>query len=252
MELGRCFMSKIYYVKMARGWLDHPMFEGQEFSDRTAWCWMVEAALWKDSRVNILGQPVMLKRGQFSHSIRFMAERFGWSKARVEALIKRFKKWDMITTDNRTGQLVVTICNYNKYQDVPDSKQDSNRTANETATGQQQDKEEELKKIRSKKIVTVQPPAAVPVLDKKHPDYVSYNNTIIRLSNKDFDAWKAEFGLGEDAMLKYLDNRNHWLSKMPLHIQKRWWHSTRKDLASLDNSLEGADDYDYSNNGGEE
>lgn len=135
------------FYLMHRGWMDHDAFEKTPFSEREAWVWMIENARWEDGVVNVLGSPVMLRRGQLSHSLRFMAGKFRWSKAKMEHFLAKLKKFEMCRTDNRTGQLVVTICNYSKYQDRQDRQQDSQQDTNRTATGQQQDKEEINKQV---------------------------------------------------------------------------------------------------------
>lgn len=133
------------WYRMKRGWMENDFFKKEPFTERDAWMWMIEEAQWKGGPVNILGKPIVLQRGQFSDSIRFMSLKFQWSKSKVEHFLERLKKWDMIRTENRTGQLIITICNYSKHQDKQDTQQDSNRTASETRTGHEQDKQEEGK-----------------------------------------------------------------------------------------------------------
>jgi hypothetical protein len=139
-------MSDFY--KMKRGWHDSEFFGRDEYSRRDAWSWMVGQARWKDKT----GVGETIKRGEFSHSIRFMADKFRWSKGRVERFLEALKNRDMIHvktgTQTRTGQLVITICNYSEYQDDKRKtgtdmieKRDSNR-----------DKEEECSKEKEKNI----------------------------------------------------------------------------------------------------
>jgi hypothetical protein len=106
------------FYLMERGWQDSEFFgKNSAFSDRDAWCWMIGEAVWEDCTRNIVGHPIQLKRGQFSHSIRFMSEKFGWSSQRVQGFIKKLEAWGMISKKTDTGQTVITICNYNEYQD---------------------------------------------------------------------------------------------------------------------------------------
>lgn len=126
--------------------MDNKVFEDEPYTQRNAWEWMIGEAQWKDGICNVLGKPVFLKRGQFSDSIRFMAIKFKWSKSKVECFLNKLRTWSMIQTDNRTGQLIITICNYSRYQDRQDTKQD----AGSTATGQEPDKQEEIQEIKEK------------------------------------------------------------------------------------------------------
>lgn len=108
------------YFIMARGWMEHGTLKSDEpYSRREAWVWMVEQAFWAPGRVSINGKTVPIERGQFSHSYRFMATAWKWEIGRVQRFLARLKTDTMIGVSADTGQLVVTICNYDKYQMKP-------------------------------------------------------------------------------------------------------------------------------------
>ncbi|WP_141339717.1 hypothetical protein [Bradyrhizobium sp. USDA 3458] len=140
-------MSERGVFAVDRGIWDHPMFPDEPFTEREAWQWLIGEASFKPRTRNIGGKVIPLDRGQLAASIRFMAERWTWSKSKVERFLKRLKTETMIETASGTGLLVITICNYDKYQRVSlpdrDEEQDSNRDARGTATGQQRDKRED-------------------------------------------------------------------------------------------------------------
>lgn len=124
---------------MPRGWQDHPAWRDEPFSRAQAWAWLVEEARWKPTRVSICGKTVELQRGELSHSIRFLAERWGWGKGVVERFIGRLKTETLIKTRNETGQLIISICGYDEMQAVPNVDGTASETRNETPPGQQQD-----------------------------------------------------------------------------------------------------------------
>ncbi len=131
-------MKKVSNYQHERGWLDSEVWGDAPYSERDAWSWMIGEAFFQDGIKNIGGHPILLKRGQFSHSIRFMALKFKWGKGKVERYIKKLLDWKMIKTDteNGTGQTIVTICNYDKYQ----TKKGKSGTQNGTEAGQEQDR----------------------------------------------------------------------------------------------------------------
>lgn len=94
------------------------------------WLWLLKEAGWQDWRKSIKGKTVLVRRGQVSHSVRFMAEALNWSIGKTQRFIKRLKTDTMIETATDTGQTVITICNYDKYQLTPGY----NDTATDTAT----------------------------------------------------------------------------------------------------------------------
>lgn len=125
-----------WYV-MHRGWMDSPIFKNEPFTEREAWEWLISEAAFAGHKANIKNEPVWIDRGQLSHSIRFLADKWGWKRTKTSDFLEKLKKWDMIRTENRTGQTVITICNYSKYQD--DKKE--NRTESGHKTGQSPDRE---------------------------------------------------------------------------------------------------------------
>lgn len=140
------------YVKMSRGWLDDEMFADAAYSERDVFIWMICEARYEDGRVSVNGRPMPVSRGQFYASIRFMAEKFKWSKDRVTRHLKRLEAWGKIRTDTRTGQYLITVCNYSRYQDRKDTPKDSNKDGYEDGDKDTpKDKQEEIQEIQEKK-----------------------------------------------------------------------------------------------------
>jgi hypothetical protein len=102
---------------------------------------MIEMAAWRPCRRSIGDQTIELQRGEFTASIRFLATRWGVDKGRVERFINRLKTEAMIETRTETGQLVIRICNYDKFQLVPGATE----TPAETGARQEQDRSETKK-----------------------------------------------------------------------------------------------------------
>lgn len=104
------------YYLMYRGWQEHPVFRGEVFSRRDAWLWLIERAKFGDVEVGIGPHRVLLRRGQFSDSFRFMATAWKWEESRVRRFISRLKSEKMIVCVVTAGQNLITICNYDTYQ----------------------------------------------------------------------------------------------------------------------------------------
>ncbi len=106
------------WVRSQRDRFDHALFRRDKFCRGYAWDWMVSAAFIEEIQLDIQGQTITLNRGQFCHSLRFMAARFRWSEPTVRRFITRLKTDAMIETKVDAGQTVITICNFSKFQDV--------------------------------------------------------------------------------------------------------------------------------------
>lgn len=102
---------------MHRGWMSHSSFKSEPFSEREAWVWLIENAVYKDTIIRIRGLPIEIKRGSLSYSNRFLAEAWKWeSPERVRRYLKNRARWGMIELRNVALQSLITICNYEKYQ----------------------------------------------------------------------------------------------------------------------------------------
>jgi hypothetical protein len=112
-------MSGFYL--MHRGWQDNPLFGNEAFSKRDAFVWLIEQACFTDQRIYIAGESVVLKRGQLSSSLRFMARAWGWEETKVRRFLTRAQNEKIIAASTAAGQTVVTICNYETYQTLDKS-----------------------------------------------------------------------------------------------------------------------------------
>jgi len=95
---------------------DHPAFKAAPFSEREAWLWIIMEASWKPRQKRIGHIVVEVGRGQLAASIRFMAEAWGWTAAKVQRFVERLKKLEMIRVETDTGLTLLTVCNYDKFQ----------------------------------------------------------------------------------------------------------------------------------------
>ena len=79
---------------------------------------MLFMASYQDSEVLVGAHIVKLRRGQFVASLNYLATRWNVNKFRVRRFLKLLESENMIviTCDKKAQQ--ITICNYERYQDV--------------------------------------------------------------------------------------------------------------------------------------
>jgi hypothetical protein len=130
------------WFAMKRGLHDHPIFKGQPLRV-AAWSWMVATAAWKDTRQNAGGAVVTIRRGQLLTSYRQMSEATGVPVQVLRTLICQLRGEHAISTDTNTGRMLITICNYDKYQGGGDT---DNKADNTASTQRQHTKEQENKR----------------------------------------------------------------------------------------------------------
>ena len=129
----------IGYTRAHRDRFNHPLFATQKFCRGYAWDWLIAHAAFKPHRIEVKGRTVTLDRGQLSYSLRYIATAWNWEKDAVSRLLTRLKSETMIATDTATGQLVITICNYDTYQSDNGASATGNATPNATAPRQHRD-----------------------------------------------------------------------------------------------------------------
>lgn len=103
-------------VNISRDLWDDTAFRDDEFSQREAWIWMIAEASWKQRTRRIGSQEITLERGQLAGSVRFFAERWKWTPARVFRYFDMLKNRNMIECSAGTAATVITICKYDTYQ----------------------------------------------------------------------------------------------------------------------------------------
>lgn len=126
---------------IARSLLEHWIWLDKEpFCRRAAWIDLIALANHTDSKQMIRGKVVETKRGEVNRSIRWLAERWHWSRSKVERFLKLLEKEGMLSHETRQNETVLTICNYCDWQDMwkKNEPQSETETSHTRATGEPQ------------------------------------------------------------------------------------------------------------------
>jgi len=168
----------------------------QPFDIRSAWIDLLLLASHEDRNMIIGDQVVEVERGQYVTSIRFLSQRWCWSKDRVSKCLKLLEKLGMIERESDSKRTVITIVNYGKFQDCEDTNKDTNKDSDRTQNGHNADADKDkiqeyIKNDKKGKN------------DKKNI-YGEYNH--VRLTDEERDKLMNEYGEAEtSAAIKYLD-----------------------------------------------
>ena len=220
------------FYQMHRGWMDNPVFRGQEFSRAQAWCWLIENACWKDTPFDIQGETVTLHRGQFCKTSREMAAVWLWPETTVRRFLKRLKLDDMIemgvyqtclqtSAGNGAGRgaarLIVTICNYETYQ-APQLESGAGSGAGSGAkVAQERRIKEEGKKVRKESVPDFSENQQARQVGASGKSY-AFSGRIVKLNQEHYDLWKKTYHAipDFDAYLQKQDDFYAGLSKQEL------------------------------------
>jgi hypothetical protein len=130
------------YIPVSRKIFEHPFWcEDRVYSRFEAWLDILQSARFEDAELLIGNRLITVKRGQLPVSLRYLAERWKWSKNKVDNFISLLIHARMATkeTPKGTGQTILTVCNYDIYN-VDFKKKGQQRDSRGTAKGQQRDK----------------------------------------------------------------------------------------------------------------
>lgn len=123
------------YIKLDRQiiehWLWHPI-KPNKFDERAAWIDLILSANFTDGEFVKFKKKYIVKRGQFFTSIDHLAERWNWSRTSVFHFLKTLEQDGMIYKDSDSIGTLLTIVNYDKFQDVQNAKQTTEQTTKKT------------------------------------------------------------------------------------------------------------------------
>lgn len=103
------------WIKLHRDIQSHWIWDNPDYLK--AWLDMCMMANHKARKELINDKVVVIKRGSFDASYRFLANRWKWSINRVVRYISALKRDTMVDTATDTGQTIVTILKYDTYQE---------------------------------------------------------------------------------------------------------------------------------------
>ena len=112
------------YIKLFRKCTENFLFDEKPFDRWHAFEFLMIRASWKPKTIIIKGQQVKLDAGQLIYSEATLAKCFGWSREKVRRFITLLESLEMITTKPTYLGTIITVTNWQKYQ--------QNETADET------------------------------------------------------------------------------------------------------------------------
>jgi hypothetical protein len=120
------------WIKIHRRIENHKIWKDDQFSRGQAWIDLIILANWNEGYVRIRGKRVPLKRGQLAGSSRFLADRWKWSRGKVNRFLDELETDHQIDQQKNNVITLITITNYDEYQDDRTTDATTDRTTNRT------------------------------------------------------------------------------------------------------------------------
>ena len=125
-------MSEQGYIYLDRKIRDHWIWDLEPYSKGQAWVDLILSANHKDNKFPFNGKPMLVKRGSFVTSIRKLASKWGWSKDKVAHFLDVLEEDGMLTQLRDSKKTLISVINYDFYQDRDDSKKTPKRQLKDT------------------------------------------------------------------------------------------------------------------------
>ena len=125
------------WLKLHRALAHHALWLGEKFSRGQAWVDLLMLANHRPGYVRVRGLRVEIQRGQVGHSEVTLAARWQWSRDKVRRFMHELQQDSMITAKRDSKISIITVTNYDQYQDSSDADNTANKTAKHTADRQQ-------------------------------------------------------------------------------------------------------------------
>jgi len=119
---------QIGWIKLHRQILDHwTWLDKKNIWRRSAWIYFIIRANHKQTIIPIGNQLMTIAKGAFITSIDNLAFEFGVSSFKIKTFIKMLQKDEMITVKTTNKFTYITICNYETYQETPQTEQEQTK-----------------------------------------------------------------------------------------------------------------------------
>lgn len=106
------------WISIHRKSFENPLYFSEKFTVWQAWVDLILLACHKPKTLFVRGIEVKLKRGELFWSQKKLASRWMWSDKKVKRVLNLFQKYEQIVYKVRHRIGVITVVNYDKYQNT--------------------------------------------------------------------------------------------------------------------------------------
>lgn len=214
------------WIKIYRELADHWLAQNPE--KLGWWVLLLLKVAHEEKKVMVGSQLVELKRGQIIASLTYLAELWQTSKSSAERFVDLLEKEQMLRRCVERKQTIITICNYDSYQEKKKTKRDDKRDDDETIVGRSWD---EIKKNKEDKEIYNTPTASACTREQEFINQyrregrwpeacmILHLKSVAECENL-FDRWILEYQHKGQTHQDYTDFKGHFIQWARITIQK--------------------------------
>lgn len=203
-------MKPIGYILLHRTIFDHWTWRDKPFSKGQAWIDLIMMVNFAEGKDIVDGNTVIINRGETLTSYEKLSARWGWSRKKTTNFINSLKRDDMLLTKRAGRGTVLTIVNYDDFQDRgTDTEQEKEHKRNSSGTG----KEHNIKNNNKYKRI------------KEKENTLSEEERIRRMKERQREEEAADFCRMRHLPLMTVDEYENYLSgNIPDKIKEYYEH----------------------------
>lgn len=145
------------FIRLSRKFFQNAYWtQKRTFSLSEAWLDLIQMARFDAEPALIIlnnGRELVIERGEIHASLRFLADRWGWSVDKTLRYINKHIEKQEIIRQTKQGESILTLCNYDYYNPLPNTDQytdkyshkDTDQYTDQTPTSTNNKKEKESK-----------------------------------------------------------------------------------------------------------
>ena len=174
----------------------------EKFDSRSAWIDLLLLANHENKNTMFDGKPIVVKKGQRITSVRILSDRWHWSNEKTLKYLRMLEQEKMIVRESDNRRTLLTIVNYELYQDIANTEQNTEQntdrtlTERQSATNNNENNENNNKKHTSEKNELAE--QLFEVLWKQYPKKEGKGQVSVAKKIK-------LLGIGEEQMLRCID-----------------------------------------------
>ena len=111
----------------------HWIFEDPE--QFRAWVHLIILAAWRDHSETCRGKTTYRKRGTVHCSLRWLADKWGWTIPKVSRFLDKLQADNMVNVEKNGSGTTITIINYDKWQPQPNVTPNVTQNVTQNVTG---------------------------------------------------------------------------------------------------------------------
>ncbi len=105
------------WVKLHRKIVDNPLWQEKPYDKAHAWLDLIMLTNSQETKISLKhGDEIRVMRSELFTSVRFLCERWGWTRPKVDRFLNRLESNGMIKQKSFPSGTAIKVLNYDKYQ----------------------------------------------------------------------------------------------------------------------------------------